>query len=302
MKKKAALQIIGGILILGGVFLFAQKVEAQEAALYATSTADILPAPIIISPNEQSVIGTPKPKIIGLAKSGAEVVVYIDNKYNGQTGVLTHPSGTANFTYTPFLNLEAGWHEAEVFIQDEKGHKSLSKFSRFKVEEYYPAPILYKPVVNSSTTPDKPLIVGLAKNDSRIQIFIDKVLYGEFAVQNHPSGTANFAYQPFLSLGPGDHLVYAVAIDSRGKKSPWSNLMSLKVRIPQISAETSERVVGRINGREQEVKPIIDLEKDSLNPNEKIAATSTYFKKIQATSTEPNINIKRIVFLIIVIL
>jgi hypothetical protein len=73
------------------------------------------------------------------------------------------------------------------------------------------------------------LIVGLAKNDSRIKVYIDQVLNGEFLVENNQSGTASFAYQPFLPLSGGNHLVYTEAVDSRGKVSSWSNIVYFQV-------------------------------------------------------------------------
>lgn len=273
--------IVGGAFVIVGIF-FAQEVKA-----------DYLPAPILLSPNEKTIIGEPKPKIIGLAKSGTEVLVYIDNVYNGKTEFLFHESGTADFAYTPFLNLAVGWHKLEIFTRDESGKRSMGVFSNFYVEPYYPAPTLFQPVVNASTTPDKPFIVGLAKNDSKIQVFIDQVFFGEFEVENHPSDTANFAEQPFVALTNGSHLVYTVAIDKRGKTSKWSNLVSFTVRAPQISAiRIEKKVTDEIGGFQEEIEPIVELPKDKdvlVGPKD--------FTAIQATST-PGIDVKKIIFVV----
>ena len=59
------------------------------------------PSPTIIGPNLESVIGTPKPLILGLTKSKTLVHIYIDGVYNGKTPILEDKSGTANFAYRP---------------------------------------------------------------------------------------------------------------------------------------------------------------------------------------------------------
>jgi hypothetical protein len=65
-------------------------------------------------------------------------------------------------------------------------------------------------------------------------VFIDKVLYGEFLVENNISGTASFSYIPFVALSPGDHLIYVSAVDERGKESAWSNIVYYRVVKPEV--------------------------------------------------------------------
>lgn len=212
-----------------------------------TFIIDELAAPTLIAPNQNSVTGKVKPFITGLTKTNTWVKIWIDGVLNGQTDIVKDESGTANFAYRPFLNLAVGEHTAWAITIDEFGRESqVSNTLRFKIEEPLPAPTLFIPVVNEATNISKPFIVGLAKNDVTIQVFIDKKLNGEFKVENHLSDAANFAYRPFLPLTPGPHLIYTVAIDSRGKTSRWSNLMSYTLRQPQITeeaaSETSEDI------------------------------------------------------------
>lgn len=203
-----------------------------------------LSAPTLIKPTKDDIIGTPKPQILGLTISSTTVHVFIDGKHNGKTEILTHESGTANFAYKPFLNLEKGWHTVWTVAEDELGRLSgTSNVLSFKVEDPMPAPTLFEPVVNSRATADKPFIVGLAKNDSTIKVYIDKKLDGEFKVLNHESGTANFAYQPSQPLTNSAHLIYTTALDQKGKESIWSNLVSYKPKVdnvPDIEAEITE--------------------------------------------------------------
>ncbi len=202
-----------------------------------------LPAPTLISPNKQMVTGKVKPLITGLTVNDSLVHIYIDGIYNGKTEILTHLSSTANFAYRPFLNLSVGQHLAWAIAEDELGRKSqISNVLNFRIEEPLPAPTLFKPTVNKSTNYQQPLVIGLAKNDSLINVYIDKQLNGQFQVENHESGTANFAYQPFLPLEEGDHLVYTEAVDNRGKISSWSNVIYFRVSRSAHPSITSEAV------------------------------------------------------------
>ena len=222
-----------------------------------TITVEAPPAPTLIKPNKQTITGKVKPLIVGLTKTGTCLHIFIDGKYNGKTEIKVHESGTANFVYRPFLNLASGKHSAYAITEDERGLKSdHSNIIYFIIEEPLPAPILYLPIVNNLTTNAQPFIVGLAKNNQTIRVFIDQKLNGEFKTGSHESGTIDFAYQPFLPLTPGQHLVYVTAVDDRGKESQWSNIIYFSVvrtRVPTISAEAVEETGKAIvKGTEQE--------------------------------------------------
>ncbi len=181
-------------------------------------------------PNENTVTAKVKPIITGLSKSGSFVHIFIDGIYNGKTNDLEHISGTANFAYKPFLNLSVGEHSVYAIAEDEYGRKSLpSKTLTFNIEEQFPAPTLFQPVINTKTNHLKPFVVGLAKNNAKVKVYIDHVLNGEFLPNSHESGTANFAYKPFSNLSVGKHFLYVTATDERGKESPWSNIVYFDV-------------------------------------------------------------------------
>ncbi|MFH0892171.1 MAG: hypothetical protein V1867_05315 [Candidatus Falkowbacteria bacterium] len=219
-------------MFLGLSLFLINPVEAAD-----NSAGAVPPAPTLIGPDEYKKIGRAKPKITGLTKSGTAVYIYIDGIYNGQTGILKDDSGTADFAYDPFLNLSVGEHTVWAVAKDSRGSKSqISKTLRFSIELPFPAPTLFKPVVNSSTNFEKPYIIGLAKNDSRVKIFIDKKFFGEFDVKNHNSGTTDFAYLPFLPLTEGRHMAYSVATDKSGKESAWSNIVYFTVGRPKESS------------------------------------------------------------------
>ncbi|MDD5291272.1 MAG: hypothetical protein PHZ04_04145 [Patescibacteria group bacterium] len=212
-----------------------------------------LPAPTLISPASGKIIGEPKPYITGLVSNWSFAHVYIDGVYNGRTKILSHESGTANFAYKPFLDLEVGLHKVWAIAEDDSGRKSgVSNILEFLVQKPMPAPTLFSPVVNSRTKYNQPFIVGLSKNDSFIKVFIDNELNGQFEVDNHSSGTANFAFKPPV-LARGNHSVYATATDNRGKESRRSNTVYFSVRQPVISKGAGEEKGGLIGKIEEPV-------------------------------------------------
>jgi cbb3-type cytochrome oxidase subunit 3 len=236
-----------------------------------------LPAPTLIQPNESAVTGKIKPLITGLTASNSFVHIFIDGIYNGKTQNLTHESGTANFAYKPFLNLSVGPHTVWAMTEDENGRKSQpSNLLNFNIEEPMPAPILFTPVVNNRTVYNQPFIVGLAKNDSLIKVYIDQQLDGQFRAENHQSGVANFAYKPFLPLTNGKHMVYTEAIDSRGKVSCWSNIVYFEIVRsiqPAITKEAAEEtaaveVLPEILESEEEAKPVQEEVKEEKTGEE----------------------------------
>ncbi|MCK5060957.1 hypothetical protein KAR28_00235 [Candidatus Parcubacteria bacterium] len=203
-----------------------------------------LAAPILLAPNRNTVTGKVKPLITGLSESQTTVHIFIDGVINGNTGVINNESGTANFAYDPFLNLSVGKHQARAVATSRDGRKSkLSNVLEFNIEAPMPAPTLLAPVVNSSSTRSQPFIVGLTKNDSLIKVFIDNNLDGQFIPDTHASGTANFAYKPFLPLSRGQHQIYVTATDSRGKISAWSNSINYFVGEPIISQVAVEEEI-----------------------------------------------------------
>ena len=95
-----------------------------------------------------------------------------------------------------------------------------------------PAPTLVAPANSSHTVKTKPLITGLTKNNTWVKVFIDGTFNGQFKATNHPSGTANFAYAPFLNLKPGWHEVYVQSMDTTGRASLPSATLRFYVEHP----------------------------------------------------------------------
>jgi len=216
-------------------------------SLFSTSVDFFVPelsAPTLLAPNKNTVTSDVKPMITGLSESDTTVHVSIDGIINGNTGIINNESVTADFAYQPFLNLSVGQHQVWAVAVSQDGRTSkLSNVLKFNIEAPLPAPTLFAPVVNSSSTQASPFIVGLSKNDSLVKVFIDGNLDGEFIPDAHISGTASFAYQPFLPLVHGQHRIYVTATDSRGKVSAWSNSVDYLVGEPIISPVAAEEEI-----------------------------------------------------------
>ena len=222
-------------------------------------TVNIVPAPILIAPNEKTATANLKPLITGLTRDNSLVKIFIDGVYNGATGVLRDDSGTANFAYRPTLNLNRGWHKIQAQALSGEQSSLESNTLNFNIELPMPAPTIFKPVANRETSVNRPFIVGLAKNDSRIKIYIDKKYAGELLAKNHLSGTANFAYKPAVALTRGAHSVYTVAVDKRGKASSRSNIVDFSTKnsaIAQSAEEEKKEAIAKIKDppRASEIK------------------------------------------------
>lgn len=206
---------------------------SQSAAAKTTLSAEasMLSVPTVLSPVPGARTLDKKPLITGVTQNDTKVAVYIDEVYNGQATVKNHQSGTANFSYQPFLDLKPGMHKVQVRAENAAKRSKLSGPVSLEVERPYVAPTLFEPVVDETTIPTKPIIIGVAKDDSLIKVYIDGKLDGEVMVKNDSSGTGSFGYTPYLELDPSkDHLAYAVAYDKNGKESPYSNVVGFKVK------------------------------------------------------------------------
>lgn len=200
----------------------------------------ILAAPTILEPNEKTATANVKPLIKGVTKSGTIVHIYIDGVYNGKTKKLEDKSGAVGFIYRPFLNLSRSQHTIKAISEGPDGKKSKATYMTFGIEKPMPAPTLVKPKNQTVYTPSNFLLTGLAKNDSVIKVYLDYKMVRTFKVKNSPSGTAHFYYLPTGPLTRGAHMVYATAIDARGKESSWSEVRYFRVYEPEISAGASE--------------------------------------------------------------
>lgn len=242
------------------------------------------PTPTLIWPENQDQTILGKPVIRGLTKNDTSVEVFIDGKLNGTAKVKNGGQGTASFSYQPFLSLKPGSHTISVraWNSDAQAKSELSQLRTFVVEEPYPAPILYQPVVNEKTVSTKPFIVGVALNNSLIKVFIDGKLNGQFQLKNGRAKTASFSYQPFLDLDPNQgHLVYATASDSNGKESVYSNVIGFLVRAPQIAAAENPQVLGVADVIEATTDEALEKEETTEEIKEPVEGETTTEEELE---------------------
>lgn len=229
-RKKISLGT-GFIFFAVGLFSLMMFFRCQNAV----AAPGLPPAPSVLSIQDGAEYTLPKPLITGVTINDTTVDVYIDEVFNGRAKVADHESGTASFAYYPFLNLKPGAHTLYLVARTktEPVLRSVqSETINFKVVGYV-TPTLFTPVFNLETTEFRPFIVGLARNDSGVRIYLDGELDGWFYVAADPSGTANFAYKPRTNLNLGIHRVQAIAFDKKnGKESKPSGTVIFDVKAP----------------------------------------------------------------------
>ena len=274
------MKVLKSLLSVSLVLLFAVFFSAEARA----EVVNLLPAPTLIAPSQKTITAETKPLVVGLTSSGSLVKIYIDGVYGGKTKILTDKSSTANFALRPSFSLSRGQHKAYAIAEDPNGKvSSVSEISLFNIELPMPAPTMLKPVVNKNTSARQPFIVGLAKNNSKIKVYIDKKFNGEFKVKNHLSGTANFAYKPVKPLSRGNHSIYTVAVDKRGKQSQQSNAVNFLTRGSAIAQSAKEKssTAAKIEESKKSAKTEAPVISDSSGQIEKGPDQTGVFEKIK---------------------
>ncbi len=184
---------------------------------------------------------SPKPLITGLVKYGNQIEIYVNDKPIGKAivkeGELT---GVANFYFKPKTNLVS----TDEYLIPQKlkivafnpydGSVCQTKDLIFIIRPY-PAPIIHRlgeiPYVFQADRliikTKKPLITGLVKYGSVVDIFIDEKFVGRANVkEGKNTGVANFYFTLKDPLTPGEHRLYAIA-----KKANQEDIVSLPSQV-----------------------------------------------------------------------
>lgn len=211
-----------------------------------------LTAPTVVNPSENIFLVNKAVVIKGLTQSGNIIQIYIDEAYSGTVVAGKSVSGVAGFSYQT-QELNYGYHSVKTVAQDAQGAKNATSTSViFRVAMHQPAPTIVKAIANRADVA-RPFIVGLAKNDSSLDVYIDGKFDGFFKVTNDKSGTANFAYQPKKGLIQGSHkIIFALHGISRSDDTVsgvfYFNVVG-KVKIPAIASGVKiNKVVKTGNG------------------------------------------------------
>lgn len=224
-KSRASSLLFAGVLITP-LFVLSVVLSPKLARAQVVPPA----APTLISITEGSKFTKPQPVVTGLTLNSTQVNVLIDNKFEGSATVRNHESGTANFFYYP-KTLKPGNHTLTA-IAAKDANVSPEVTVNFEIVGFVP-PTLLDSVFNLETTEARPFIVGVARNNSRVQIYLDDKFAGEVIVKNHVSGVGSFRYKPQSDLAVGMHQAYAFATNRlTGQESLKSKLLTFEVKAP----------------------------------------------------------------------
>lgn len=194
------------------------------------SARQIIDAPTVMQTSQYE-LG--KPFITGLTPAGTEVLVYIDGIFAGLAEINEEGTEADNFYYEHDSVLSEGIHEIMLASRDRTSLVLSAPGQEIKfVVPALSAPTLIEPSINTATGKVKPFIKGLTLSGTFIRLYIDGIYNGKTDVVVHDSGTANFAYKPFLNLTAGHHFVQAVSEDSLGNKSKKSDTLNFNIEQP----------------------------------------------------------------------
>ncbi len=210
-------------------------------SLPGKSQAQTIIAPTI---NSISATGVNEAIIKGTTVANTDVMLFLDNKFIGSAA--TNPVGNfstnVDFSYVLEKDITDGQHILTAIAHDSKT-QIISDYSRpfiFIVSakkeinigvqtnnvaaiNLPPAPVLQDPpMVNNN---GQLVVTGWARNNFKINIYLDEKLLTNFPVNNNETGTANFSHTLNKTLASGGHLIYTTATDSSGKESIRSNYL-----------------------------------------------------------------------------
>lgn len=226
-------------LILAVFLLFTHTSQAAE-------TSKFVPKPEITS-FENGQILTGEVIIKGTSLNYSQVKIYLDNKSLGYTNNKIGTLGWQDFELQLPIDLLFGQHSLDLVTEYFNNTQSPTTTLSFYYQPKFPAPTLFDPVLNVETNYQQPWLVGLAFNNSYLEIYLDDGLDGKLLVANHESGVTSFKYLPNKKLSPGFHLVKARAVSPDNRISDWSNEIIFEVRkdrqilqAPNLSVEQGE--------------------------------------------------------------
>ncbi len=95
-----------------------------------------IPAPIIVEP-KPGYLADIRPKITGLTANNTKVLFYLNKNLIGKTDIVSDPSGTGSFVFTPREDIKPGSYELWAVSKDPSGRKS-EKSNRVNFSIIYP--------------------------------------------------------------------------------------------------------------------------------------------------------------------
>jgi|GEM_PF-4165384 len=187
-----------------------------------------------------------RPLITGLVKYGNKVEVFINNNSIGEAVVKEGEySGVANFYFKPkqnFIDLskKLETYQIKLVATNPRDNSVCTTGPISFIIIPYPAPIVHRfgeinyvqraNILSISTR--KPLITGLVKYGSIVEIYVDNKMVGKPKIkEGEKTGVANF-YMTLPGLTPGQHTLYAIAKKAGQEdiESPSSQVYTFTVK------------------------------------------------------------------------
>jgi hypothetical protein len=190
--------------------------EDQEKQVFSdTLEFNIIPnpSPVILFPENNSIVGRDRIWVGGVAKNNSVVIVFVDGVEKARAKIKNHPSGSGSFS-AEISGIDLGERNVTAIARDENGKDSfLSDSVLVSVANSTPAPVLKRPVVNSDSGIERPFIVGIAKENLNVFIVIDDFIVSRIELGSDPSGVVSFSWQPEKPLKLGLRKIEAFASD-----------------------------------------------------------------------------------------
>lgn len=187
-------------------------------------------APAITLPTIESVITSGRPMMSGTAEPNSTVTIFI----NGQEAGTTQTDANGAWTFTPPTQLADGRYEVKARATDTAGNTGPDTTQvAFTVDSTAPnPPVIVTPAKNAAVDIDRPFdISGTSEPNARVTIYLDgKQAFFVVADAQGRWSTPVGAN----TLGEGNHVVSAEALDPPGNQGTRATDVPFFVRIPSI--------------------------------------------------------------------
>jgi len=204
-------------------------VTQEHSAISTPTVITIIPfgQPTLLLP-ESITITHALTYIEGVAHNDSQIRVLIDGNLVEEFSLGSHESGAVGFHHILKKPITQGTHTIALQAKGPAGRTSNATAPRTINIIDFPAPTILTPEPDTKVLPKDIVITGVAFNDSTVEVYIDDIKDGEFAVEDDESGIAYFVYELQNQPTPGTyHTLKTRAKDSKGRVSTASNSVTI---------------------------------------------------------------------------
>ncbi|MFA6027330.1 MAG: right-handed parallel beta-helix repeat-containing protein [Patescibacteria group bacterium] len=197
---------------VGGQSDYSEAVTFTLGSTHSANTINIVPDKEDRDPSAINVTQIAQPTITSIAPYQAGATVQMWSKNANQSSYVFEGNATINSNNGSIMNYYRTFYVPQpvgsisiIFKAIAVGGEKYWESDPFSIIYYKPCPAAWQgAVVNSNTTYDKPWLTFNMCGNWQYEIFIDDgAVYGKGTADS--GTTAAVAYQPFLSLGEGEH-------------------------------------------------------------------------------------------------